>query len=409
MRWAVLVLCFSSLAAGDLDQLRQLSEINRYFDLRRALQEPGWGSTETLFYRGAVAGRFGREAEGSELLQRFLGTNPPADMTRKALQELASDFERLGRYKEAADAWRQALLLTPADDADREGNENTRMLLDSLSDVAPQTVDFGTAAPLTAVRNRLGSWNVPVQVNGIAGQWIFDTGANVSTVTESEASRMGIAVRDSKGFVTGSTGKRNKLRLAVGDVQCGNVRIHRVIFLVLADKALHIGPIHTQINGILGLPVLHAIGRVGVGHDGAVELRPPEPSAEGTPNLFFDGETPIVEVTHNGHQLQMMLDTGANSSDFYPSFRTAMSAEELAEVKTKKEKFGGAGGTIARKMATVPELQIQISATTITLKKLGLMPEAPPGDARFRDGVIGMDALWSGFSVDFGAMRVTVQ
>jgi hypothetical protein len=32
----------------------------------------------------------------------------------------------------------------------------------------------------------------------------------------------------------------------------------------------------------------------------------------------------------------------------------------------------------------------------------------PKGNIRFRDGVIGMDALWSGFLLDFDAMRLQV-
>ena len=41
--------------------------------------------------------------------------------------------------------------------------------------------------------------------------------------------------------------------------------------------------------------------------------------------------------------------------------------------------------------------------------KVALLAEAPKGDARYRDGVIGMDALWSGFLLDFEAMRLEVQ
>jgi hypothetical protein len=42
-------------------------------------------------------------------------------------------------------------------------------------------------------------------------------------------------------------------------------------------------------------------------------------------------------------------------------------------------------------------------------KKLSLLSTAPMGNGRYRDGVIGMDALWSGFRLDFDAMRLDVE
>ena len=92
-----------------------------------------------------------------------------------------------------------------------------------------------------------------MRVNGVNGQWIFDTGANISTLTETEAKRMGLSVRETKAYVNGSTQKRNALQLAVAsDVQLGAAHIHNVVFLVLADQALHIGPLHYQITGSWG-------------------------------------------------------------------------------------------------------------------------------------------------------------
>jgi hypothetical protein len=45
--------------------------------------------------------------------------------------------------------------------------ENTRSLLTALSDFGSETVDFGVDEPAKAIRNRLGSWDVSLHVNGI--------------------------------------------------------------------------------------------------------------------------------------------------------------------------------------------------------------------------------------------------
>jgi predicted aspartyl protease len=410
MHKALALLWCSSLVAADIGQLQQLADKGRFFELRRVLQQPGLNPAETLFYRAVIASRFGHEREGIELLQSFSATKPNPGMARKAREEMASAFTRLGRYKDAAQAWGEALLLTPGDDPERNGNDNTRALMAALSEVLPEAADFGEDVPITSERNRLGSWNAPVRVNGINGQWIFDTGANISTLTETEAKRMGLSVRETKAYVNGSTQKRNALQLAVAsDVQLGAAHIHNVVFLVLADQALHIGPLHYQITGILGLPVLRALRRVGVSSAGLLRINPREAVLPGAPNLFFDEASPIVEVDYHEHRLQMFLDTGANATVLYPSFLDSLRHDENLRLRTKREKVAGAGEVIQRRTSVVPRLGIEVFGKLIDLKNLSLLSEAPPGTGRYRDGVIGMDALWSGFRLDFDAMRLEIE
>jgi tetratricopeptide (TPR) repeat protein len=141
MQMALALLWCSSLVAGDIGQLQQFADDKRFFELRRDLQQPGWTAAETLFYRALVASRFGHEADGIELLRKVVATNPTPAMARKTYEEMALAFARLGRYKEAAQAWGEALPLTPGNDLEREGNENTRVLMTALSEVAPETAE----------------------------------------------------------------------------------------------------------------------------------------------------------------------------------------------------------------------------------------------------------------------------
>jgi hypothetical protein len=409
VRKLVALLWCSSLAAAALAQLQQLTDHDRLFELRRELQQPGSDSTDTLFYRGIAASRFGHERDGVELLRAFLATKPDRKMLRQAHEEMADAYQRLGLYREAAEALTEALQLTPADDPGREGNENTQALMLSLSDAPPETVEFGTDVPTKAARNKVGSWNVPVQVNGFTGQWIFDTGAGLSTLSESEAKRMGLAVRESRAWVGGSTDKRSPLHVAIArELQFGAAHVRNVVFLVLSDESLYLAPVHYQIDGILGLPVIRALGRVGISIAGDVRVHAGAVAPTGPPNLFFDGDSSIVEVDHGQRHLQMHLDTGANDTTLYPSFLDALSREETARIRSKREKIAGAGGAIQIRTGVVPALRLEIVGTPVSLKKVSMLPEQPKGEKRFRDGVVGMDALWNGFLLDFDAMRLVI-
>jgi predicted aspartyl protease len=217
MRAINLLLVCSTLAAGDLETLRQLTQNKRFFELRRQLVHSGVGTTETLFYRGVVASRFGREEEGIGLLQEFLATKPTPEMAREAQEEISSAWVRLGRYGEA---------LRNSSEADP--------LIASFRDFPPESVEIVEGPPIKATRNRLGSWDVPVQVNGVDTRLIFDTGANFSGICESEARRMGLSIRDSQATVAGATRSDNPVRVASADIVLGSAHIRNVVFLVFA-------------------------------------------------------------------------------------------------------------------------------------------------------------------------------
>ena len=406
MRCIFALACCLSLWAGDITELRRLHEKNLIFQLREALQQPGWNDSETLFYRAVLEARFGQETPAIENLRKFLAARPNQDLERRAHEELASALTRIGHYGEAASAWAEALRLTPRGDPDRADTENTRALYESLGNVPPQTIQFDPEVQIEAKHSAVGGWNVPVDVNGRPGEWIFDTGANQSTLSESEAARMGLSIRDAGVYVKGSTDKKNSLRLAVApELHFGNARLRNVVFLVLSDESLYISPLKYQIRGILGLPALRALGTVGISAEGLVRIEAKAAAEPGEPNLFFDGLSPIVETRHAGQRLEMLLDTGANKSTAYPSLRAALTRDELSGLKMKQDTSGGAGGIAQRSINLIPALGLEILDRTALLTNLALLLKQPTGDASYRDGVLGMDALMGGFTLDFRSMQ----
>jgi predicted aspartyl protease len=387
------LLACSRLAAGDLEALRQLTEDKRFFELRREVQHSGVSTGASLLYRGVVACRFGREEEGIGLLQQFLATQPAPELSRQAQQEMSSAWVRLGRYTEA-------VRISPDGDP----------LIASFHDVPPESVEIIEAPPVQATRNRLGSWNVPVRVNGADTELIFDTGANFSGVSESEAKRMGLSIRDSQATVAGIT-DTNPVRVAAADVALGGAHIRNVIFLVFADKAMYIPQFRLHMRGFLGLPAIRALNRIGIGRDGTVRIHPPESAAAQSkeePNLFFDSLNPVVEVSHGERRLQLIVDTGAFSSEFYPSFRGALTLEETSKMKPVRQKERGVGGrTIARKIEQLPEVWVDILGQRLMIKRANFTP-VPDGDKRYWDGWMGIDAMEGGFTLDFQAMHFSV-
>jgi hypothetical protein len=407
MRRFLGLICCLLLTAANVPQLSQLQEKSQFFQLREALQRSGWNDSRNLFYRALVESRFAQETAAIADLQKFLAGPGDPVQQREAYEELASVLVRVGRYGDSAHALAQALRLTPPGDVDRAATENSYALYGSLADVAPQTVEFGEDVSTQASLNPLGTWDVPAQVNGRQGEWIFDTGANFSTLSESEAARIGLKPYETGTYVNGSTGGKNPLRFAVAhDLLFGNAHLRNVIFLILSDQALYIGPLKYQIRGILGLPVLRALGCVRMSAKGDLRIETKAAGGAGPPNLFLDGWELIADVRHGDQRLQMFFDTGANASFVYPSFRDRLTKDEIAKLERKQDEIGGAGSTVSPMTEVARTLPLEILGHSVELKDISLLPDQPRGGRSYRDGVLGMDALHDGFTLDFRNMQL---
>ena len=376
------------------------------FELRVELDQRGENFGEFLLYRAITNSRFGSEHEAIGQFRSFLATKPAPDLERKARYELSWALTRLGEYTQAATEIAAALRLTGESESSHRDHENVHRLLDALNGVAKQTVEFVLPTRVQARRDPLGFWEVPVEVNSQRGEWIFDSGANYSTVTESEARRMGLAVRQVSAYISDFIGADHPTRLAVaGELRFGSARFHNVVFLVLADQSLFISPVKYQIHGILGMPELRALECVEVSAEGAITFEKGGAAARVPANLFFDGLNAIAQVGHSGHNVQMMLDTGARTV-LYPSMLDAFAQWERDQLKGSSA-TAIAGLSAQREGDLVPIIQLEAGGRTVYLERVGLYRKAPPG-TRGRDGVLGIDALKGGFRIDFRAMRFTL-
>ncbi len=412
MRYLLAVAYCATLTAAEPGQLRQLEETHRMFAVRTMLEQAGGEAAGALaYYRAITTSRFGHEREAIGQFRAFLATKPAPEMEVKARYELSSALTWLGEYGQAATELAAALRQTPDSVAGRADSGNVKGLLESLRDVAAPSVEFGPPAPVRARRNQLGIWEVPVEIGPQHGEWLLDTGANFSTVTESEARRMGLAIRDVQGYARGFTDAKTATRLAVAsELRFGAARLHNVVFLVLPDQALLMA--HHQIQGILGFPAMRSLGRLEVAADGAIALNGTAKAgpAQEAPNLFFDGLNPIVQVAHLGKQLQMMLDTGLTKTLLYPSMRDVLAPWERNQLGgSRAAVFSGGGGSERREADFVPNMEFAIRGRTFYLQGLNLLGKGPAGKAEFRDGILGMDALTGGFILDFHAMEFRLQ
>jgi len=81
----------------------------------------------------------------------------------------------------------------------------------------------------------------------------------LSLLSEAEAKRLGLAVRDVQSSMEVMTGARVSLRIAVaGELAVGALRLKHVAFLVFPDNQPPFNDLPLGERGIIGIPVLLA-------------------------------------------------------------------------------------------------------------------------------------------------------
>jgi hypothetical protein len=105
----------------------------------------------------------------------------------------------------------------------------------------------------------------------------------------------------------------------------------------------------------------------------------------------------------------MMLDTGGNVTYLYSSFRDALTPEELTKLGHRRDRSNGVGGSITLESDLVPSIQFDLPGKTVLLKNVSLRRASSPGGNGYSDGLLGMDAMKGGFTLDFRAMQLRLE
>ena len=287
---------------------------------------------------------------------------------REALADsrVAADSSRRASVANDARLW-AALVETPA--ASSEGSGETAVVTDAA-----------------------GLHRATVRVGTTEGSYVLDTGANLSTLTRSEAARLGLTVRETGVDVDGVTGARVAAGLAVADrVEFAGVRVGPVPFLVLPDSALSFPQIGYAIEGIVGLPVLAALGSVEIPLGGGT-LCADRDEHPGTP-IGFDGLTIIVRVPVRlpggaRDTAACALDTGAPETAFHASFYQRH--REFLDDAGRRTTVGvaGAGGAEQVSAVVVSSLVVEWDRREVSLSAVPVYVAEGTGDCR-----LGLDAF----------------
>jgi predicted aspartyl protease len=399
------------------DQTGAQTELVRTIDnydliaLRHDVLDLPLGTTR-LIANGVLLSWNAQTKEAIQTLSRALQDSPPpsAKLLEEAERYLALDESLMQHYKSASALGQRFLkrqsILSGSGLRDFQDELSTwKALQGSL----PMTVEQSGLSSITEVANDSGRLQATVLVDGSPTEAFFDTGADISVISRSTLTRLGVHVLLRTMRDTGSTGERTKSQIAMlPELDIGKSIVRNVPVMVEEDAALMVGTPgkQTAAEMIIGYPIMRELGSFG--YDNGMLLI--GGSSGGTTRegaLLEVGPTVVLCGAIAGHAESFLLDTG-NTKSLFTSAYIHHNGAAFADAPISSQTLAGIGGTKKADRYTLPSADIALTLGSVHLLKVSVLVRESGLDVQGLVGNIGRD-LWqdSGhFRIKFSDMTI---
>ncbi len=431
--WSLLIATLGVFPRGAIAQRRpagplpapagwdSLYRTHRLFELRDSIQASKTAVVpSTRFYRGVVAHAFNDNDAAIENLSALIDSTPrslTAAQLVDAVDALGDSYRREFRYRESAIVYRKGLRLAGAtlDSATRARFSSWADIASALATISPQHISWSAESNNTPVANDSVEWAVVTTINGDSLDFplAVDAAARLTVLdsTTAAAHRVRLLSGPIRTTVAGypMTARVGVIRtLGVGAATVSNVA-----GLVVADDALRAAYRRARTGGVIGFPVLSALGTVTLTRDGHVALSSPGTDADSSsvPNIALADGTTIIAANYTGHRIPFVLDPNANRTVLYPSFLQEFAAAATGGRLTTYVGEDAAGGVVSLPAYVVPSVVVSINSLPLSLSSVDALMRNDDPRSQSYFGALGRDALQSvdRATFDYAAMTLRLR
>jgi len=374
------------------------------FELRDRAARKKLGHLEA----GALAAAFNDRAKAEAELQAVIRTaTDPADAAH-ARALLAAMYARAGQDRRAlAEIDRIPAQGVAPEDAVRDA----RARLAPVAQFPEQSV---AARGVSRVSGELtdDKLTVPVRINGKRARFAMDTGAALSVVGETAAHALGIDIRGDRFEMSDAAAQKLACRAGLAaSLEVGSFQLRNVVFCVLPDDQPGFSDVPEMERGLLGLPVLLALGTIRWTSDGTVEIGGSLVKRDmAKSNLCLDAAMPVLQASMGAGRLRLELDTGNPETFLYREFGEDFpDAVKGAEVGTYA--LEGLGESVTAESRNLPRLDLVVAGQPVSIEKVAMVMETAGPACLSCSGNAGLDLFHGArrVTLDFQAMRVTLE
>ena len=353
------------------------------------------------FYQGVLFASGNQISAAKRTLDSVIKASSPSDEAYEAHDVLGNMFFRNGMYHEAFGEIQAALRERP----NGEDAKGMLPILAALDKFPPMAV---VAFRPTTLKIEPGSIILPLQIEDHDAEFLFDTGANISVIGQSEADALGLVASDVEGKMGDASGQGVAgIRVTFArKLTIGGLSFRNVPFVIVSDAGEPWKSAPLKRRGIIGIPLLLAMR--------TIEWRPTGLFSFGAPghvlnlascNTLFSNSSPVIDVLVNDKHLDFTLDTGAVDTDLNPAFAKALPALVQAG-KAERHSIAGLGGSVENQSILLPSVTLHFGGGKAVLQPAHVFLEH--GTGTWAAGNMGMDLLGQGpgFTLDFQAMML---
>jgi hypothetical protein len=234
-----------------------------------------------------------------------------------------------------------------------------------------------------------GMAEIAVEIDGVTSSWGVDTGAELSTMSESDARRLHVRMLDAPLEIHGSTPGTSPGHIGVIDhLSVGGARIDNVPVFVVPDSSVTFDG--HRVPPLFGAPILYAFGRVEFA-DHARRLRLTRAQPMPLPGRLSWNESGIaIELGLQHGRVEAHLDTGANVSELNQSARTLLTSSQRSRLTLSSARLAGISGQIERRLWRSPPLDIALGGGSCRVDGMEFGPEIAGAQGR-----VGIDLVKS--------------
>lgn len=288
--------------------------------------------------------------------------------------------------------------------------ENTMAILSNLLTCPKQITTKLSHCQIKYSKDLAGLYTIPVSADALPDNFVFDSGANFSVISESNAKRWNMQLGNTYFSVKAISGKNVQARTGVLEkMNIENIEIKNIVFLVFPDEALQFANGKYKIHGILGFPVMEQLGEITICKDGYMHI-PKEPSSIAFSNLAIDEFTPVINMETHGKQLPFTFDTGASTTRLNKIYFDSFQEDVIKQAQPTNFEVTGVSGPNTVSGYKLKSWSGTIAYSDFELHNVEVKTTALKDDDLYFYGNIGQDVIkqFDELTINFKYMYVTL-
>ncbi|MFL5746557.1 MAG: TIGR02281 family clan AA aspartic protease [Niastella sp.] len=403
MRILLFFICFFTgfvLQAADRNPLDSLLVHRHFFELQRQLQSDAYRDLpayKRLYYQAFLHNFFHDLTTSNNEIAQLLAVHKDQLTSIQIgylLMKKIDNHVKLFQYRDAHLATQLLLhkyrsALSPEE---REDVRNSDLIWKGLQDVPAQITVISSDNQIGYRRDLAGLITVPVSFVDSSYYFVFDTGANISVITESYARKANLRKLNVRFKVRAITGLQVNASLGIADeLRLGNIVVQHAVFMIFPDSSLSFARGQYKIKGILGFPIIEQLQEI---HIDKNNLTVPQVAVDrNIRNFGVDELLPVISVGYNTDTLAFTFDTGAQftflNEPFYHDYKTLVDTAGYSF----EMQIGGAGGIAKSKAYRLSQIPITVAGQTALLKDVAVKTSSPSPKDKLYYGNFGQDIM----------------